>query len=68
MTPQAPKAIQTRLMPPREAAKYLAICEKSLWTLTKEGRLPSVRIGRSVRYDVADLDAFIEVCKGGVDR
>lgn len=49
----------------RETAAALACCEKTLWQLTRDGRLPAVRIGRGVRYDVADVRAFIEASKGG---
>ena len=53
-----------RLMKCREAAAYLGICERKLWQLEKDGRIPSVRIDRAVRFDVADLDAFIQSAKG----
>jgi excisionase family DNA binding protein len=49
---------------PREAAAYLAISERKLWGLTKEKCIPVVKIDRSVRYDVSDLDAFIAEAKG----
>lgn len=52
------------LITPREAAKALSVCEKTLWSLTKRGELPAVRIGRAVRYDVSDLQAFIDRQKG----
>jgi len=48
----------------RETAKALSICPKTLWALTRSGRLPAVRIGRGVRYDVADVRAFVESAKG----
>jgi len=49
------------LLTVRQAADALSICEKSLWALTTpRGPLPAVRIGRAVRYDLADLQAFIE--------
>jgi excisionase family DNA binding protein len=48
------------LLSPREAAKALCICEKSLWTLTKRGEIPAVRIGRSVRYSLDDLKKWIQ--------
>jgi excisionase family DNA binding protein len=54
------------LVTPREAANALSICEKTLWSLTKRGELPAVRIGRSVRYDVTDLQAFINGQKGAI--
>ncbi len=60
----APAPMPKLLVTPREAAKALSICEKTLWTLTKRGEIPAVRFGRAVRYDVADLQAFINGRKG----
>jgi len=57
------------LVRPAEAAKMLAICERSLWSLTKRGEIPCVRVGRSVRYDLADLRTWIDQQKeGGADQ
>ncbi len=52
-----------QLLRPREAADWLKVSERTLWSLTQRGRLTAVRIGRSVRYDLADLVAFVESCK-----
>jgi excisionase family DNA binding protein len=55
-----------------EAAQALGISERSLWTLTQQGVIPHVKIGRSVRYAPGDLRAWIESqkCSGtdGVDE
>jgi len=48
------------LITSREAAATMSISERTLWTLTNERGLPCVRIGRSVRYDPRDLQAWIE--------
>jgi excisionase family DNA binding protein len=48
------------LIKPRDAAKRLAISERSLWEVTNRGGLPCVRIGRSVRYDPVDLANWVE--------
>jgi len=54
------------LLSARDTAKALAVCEKTLWTLTRSGRLLCVRIGtRGVRYSVRDIESFIEAAKGG---
>ena len=58
------KNLYQRLIKCRQAAQYLGICERKLWELEKDGRIPSVRIDRAVRFDVADLDAFISRAKG----
>ena len=57
-----------RLVKPVTAAKYLAISERKLFSLTKAGTIPAVRLGRCVRYDVGDLDRFIANSKGAREQ
>ncbi|HWB14490.1 MAG TPA: helix-turn-helix domain-containing protein [Pirellulales bacterium] len=57
------QAAQRLLLKPDEAAAALAVSPRCLWGLTKAGEIPAVRIGRAVRYDVADLRAWIEARK-----
>lgn len=47
------------LLTAKQAAKLLAISERTLWQLTSDGQLPAIRFGRIVRYDLADLRAFV---------
>ncbi len=42
------------------AARLLGIGERKLWSLTNQGDIPHVRIGRAVRYDPADLERWID--------
>jgi len=52
---------QPGLLPPRDAARALAVSPRTLWGLTSpRGPIPCVRIGRAVRYALADLQAFAE--------
>lgn len=48
---------------PREAAKALGISPRLLWQLTKEGRVPCVRVGgakrQTVLYPIAELQAWL---------
>lgn len=55
-SPQAPPQL---LVDAREAARMLSIGERTLWTLTNQGAIQTVRIGRAVRYAVSALEAFI---------
>lgn len=65
MTDQAPMPPRLLLKHP-EAAKSLAISERTLWAETEpRGTLPCVRIGRAVRYDPDDLAIWIDGRKGG---
>lgn len=34
----------------RDAARTLGLSERTLWSLTKQGKIPFVRIGKAVRY------------------
>lgn len=50
----------------RDTARALACCQKTVWQLTKDGKLPCVHLtGRAVRYDQRDVLAFIEASKVG---
>ena len=64
--PERPKPRPVRLLlNTRDAAAALAVSERTLWGLTApRGPIPCVSIGRAVRYDVADLRAFIDGEKG----
>lgn len=54
---------QPLLLTVSEAAQLLRISERTLFTLTKEGGVPSIRVGRGVRYSSADLQAWINAQK-----
>lgn len=54
------QTIKPMLLTARQAAKALTISERKLWTLTQQGEIPVVKSGRSVRYDPADLRAWID--------
>jgi excisionase family DNA binding protein len=59
-----PLAAAPLLLTAKNTARVLAVCPKTLWALTRSGRLPAVRIGtRGVRYDVTDVRAFISASK-----
>lgn len=56
---------QHMLLRPSEAAKRLAICERTLYTLTQTGQIPSVRIGRLVRYSPNAIQDWIAHSEAG---
>lgn len=49
-------------------AAFLGISERKLWSLTNCGDIPAVRIGRSVRYDPRDVEAFAARQKKGLSK
>lgn len=50
----------------REAAEFLKVSERTLWKLTKEGKVPHFRVGRVVRYVRGRLLESLEHGKRGV--
>ena len=44
----------------REAAEMLAVSERTLWQLTRDGKVRARRFGRLVRYYKPDLISFME--------
>ncbi|HUU20840.1 MAG TPA: helix-turn-helix domain-containing protein [Sedimentisphaerales bacterium] len=54
------RQVDRLLLTPRETAATLGICERTLYTLTKQGEIPVVRAGRLVRYSVEDLKTWIK--------
>jgi hypothetical protein len=49
-------------LPPREAAAFLGLAEQTLsvWRSTKRYDLPYIKVGRRIRYRLADLEAFLK--------
>ncbi len=43
-----------------EAARVLSISQRTLFDLTARGIVPCIRLGRSKRYALRDLEAAIE--------
>lgn len=48
-----------------EAAEMLGISRRTLWTLTRENRVPHTRVGRRILYSVEGLRRF---AAGDLDR
>lgn len=58
--PNTPGAMPPMLIDVRAACQTLAVGRRKLWSLTICNAIPSRRIGRSVRYDPAELRAWIQ--------
>lgn len=48
------------LMTEAQAAEWLAICTRTLRTLRQAGKVHYVQMKSGIRYDLADLQAFVE--------
>jgi excisionase family DNA binding protein len=54
---------QDQLLKPQEAAELLRVSDRTLRRLRRENQLPCIRIGNCIRYDKADLNAFVQSLK-----
>ena len=61
--------IETRrhgLLTVKQTADLLGVCTRTVWNLTApRGPLAAVRVGRALRYDPADVQAFVEQNRRG---
>lgn len=53
--------IPERLLKPKEAAEILQLSQVQIYRLVRQGELPAVIIGRSVRFRPGQLDDFIDI-------
>lgn len=53
------------LLTVHEAARFLSVSVSTVYGWVWQRRIPFVKIGRVVRFDPRDLDAFIETSKQG---
>jgi excisionase family DNA binding protein len=54
-----PRADNDNLLTPDKVAALLAVSVRSVRRYSEEGRLTPVRIGRNVRYHLADVERLI---------
>jgi len=54
-----------QLLSYKDVADRLKVSDRTVWQLVRDGELPAVKFGRSVRIDPVDLRAFIERAKAG---
>ncbi|MCC7193570.1 MAG: helix-turn-helix domain-containing protein [Phycisphaeraceae bacterium] len=52
-----------KLLTYKQAGELLGVTPRTIWTLVAGGEIPSVKFGRSVRIDPADLRTYIDRCK-----
>lgn len=62
LLPRKPEVVP-QVFTVRDAATYLGVCERKLWTLTKAGRVRCIRLSdgpkAGKRYVITELDRFL---------
>ena len=56
-------AAKTRLLSVGEAAQYLGVQERTIYSWASQEKIPSVHIGRRLLFNQEELDRIIEACK-----
>ena len=46
-----------------EVSEYMSLSVKSLYELASQGRIPSIKYGRRVLFDLQDIDKMMESMK-----
>ena len=55
--------VTKRLLTAAEAAEYLGLAEWTIRQWASMGRIPKVKLGKALRFDVEDLDRLIAKSK-----
>lgn len=50
-----------KLLTVREAARYTGLAESTLYSWVWQKKIPFIKMGKAVRFDLADLDRFIDL-------
>ena len=56
---------ERRLVDIEGAAEYLTVSVRYVRTLLADRRLPYLKVGKYVRFDLDELDAWLESCRVG---
>jgi excisionase family DNA binding protein len=55
--------VSERLLTAAELAEHLAVPKTWILESARSGAMPCVRLGRYVRFDLADVERWLEKCK-----
>ncbi len=55
-----PEPIKRRLLNVKETAEYAGLSVHTLYTMASQRRIPFVKVGRLVKFDIRLLDAWIK--------
>lgn len=54
-----------KLLTVSEVAEYLAVARQTIYNMVSERKIPFIKLGKAVRFDMKDVNALIE--KGKVE-
>jgi len=51
---------QMKLLTARQVADRLGLCTRSVYNLSREKIIPSIRLGKTLRFDQEDIESAIK--------
>ena len=48
------------LLTPEQLAEFLQLKKSTIYYLTKQKKIPHLKIGRAVRFDAAEIEAWVK--------
>ncbi|MEJ2082893.1 MAG: helix-turn-helix domain-containing protein [Acidobacteriota bacterium] len=57
-----PPAVAKKLISCEQVSEMLGVSRSSVYRLVRNGKLPTYRIGRALRFDPSDVFAFLTMC------
>ena len=52
-----------RLLNIRQASQFLSVSVSTLYGWVWQRRIPFIKVGRSVRFDIQDLERYVQACR-----
>lgn len=52
-----------RLLTATDVAEWLSLSKHTILDMAEDGRLPSFKLGRAVRFRPSEIDAWLESCR-----
>lgn len=53
-----------RLFTPKEVAEYLAVSPKTIYKWSFQGRVPYLKLGKTLRFDLKEIDEWLKGHRG----
>ncbi|MBU1809086.1 MAG: helix-turn-helix domain-containing protein [Candidatus Omnitrophica bacterium] len=51
---------EQRYLSPQELSQYLGIATQTIYEWTSQKKIPFIKLGRLVKFDVAEIDAWMK--------
>ena len=53
-----------RLLTPKEIAEYLAVSHKTIYKWSFQGKVPFLKLGKAIRFDLGEINQWLKEHRG----